>query len=96
MTGEHGIGVEKISFMCPPEVQKSDVGAQRSDGHSAADAHPGIRRYLFSATDIEVMSDVRKVFNPDGRCSPGKLLPTAGGCGMEQIDRSKPGRRAAL
>ncbi|MFV0446433.1 MAG: FAD-binding oxidoreductase [Planctomycetaceae bacterium] len=87
VTGEHGIGVEKISFMCPPSTMASG-GAE-----TAAKAP---RRYLFTATDVEVMSDIRKVFNPDGRCSPGKLLPTAGGCGMEQIDRSKPGRRAAL
>ena len=32
-------------------------------------------------------------FNPQGRLSPGKMLPTAGACGMEQ---KHPGRRAAL
>ena len=68
VTGEHGIGVEKISFM----------------------------DRLFSATDVAVMEDVRKVFNPEGNCSPQKMLPTAGACGMEQIERSHPGRRAAL
>ena len=31
--------------------------------------------------------------NPHGLLSPGKLLPTAGACGMEQVH---PGRRAAL
>ncbi|HUG91981.1 MAG TPA: FAD-linked oxidase C-terminal domain-containing protein [Planctomycetaceae bacterium] len=67
VTGEHGIGVEKISFMDK----------------------------LFSQTDLEVMSDVRSVFNPDGRLSPAKMLPTAGACGMEQIERSHPGKRAA-
>ena len=67
VTGEHGIGVEKISFM----------------------------DRLFSATDVAVMEDVRKVFNPEGNCSPQKMLPTAGACGMEQIERSHPGRRAA-
>src|SRR5436309_1721647 len=55
VTGEHGIGVEKISFMDK----------------------------LFTQADLEVMADVRKVFNPENRCSPGKMLPTAGGCGME-------------
>ncbi len=68
VTGEHGIGVEKISFMDK----------------------------LFTKQDVEVMTDVRNVFNPDGLCSPHKILPTAGACGMEQIERSKPGRRAAL
>jgi len=68
VTGEHGIGVEKISFMDK----------------------------LFSASDVAVMEDVRRVFNPQGLCSPGKILPTAGACGMEHIERSHPGRRAAM
>ena len=68
VTGEHGIGVEKISFM----------------------------KELFSETDLEVMADLRKAFNPDGRLSPNKMLPTAGACGMEEIPKSKPGRKAAL
>jgi len=68
VTGEHGIGVEKISFMDK----------------------------LFTSTDLEVMADIRKVFNPAGRCSPGKMLPTAGACGMEHIERTGTGRRAAL
>ena len=68
VTGEHGIGVEKISFM----------------------------NKLFTETDLSVMKAVRTAFNPSGRCSPGKMLPTAGACGMEQIERNHPGRRAAL
>jgi glycolate oxidase len=68
VTGEHGIGVEKINFMDK----------------------------LFEPNDLAVMADVRMAFNPDGRCSPGKMLPTAGACGMEHIERSHPGRKAAL
>lgn len=68
VTGEHGIGVEKISFM----------------------------DQLFTKSDVDVMTDIRAVFNPEGRCSPGKILPTAGACGMEHIERDKPGRRAAM
>lgn len=68
VTGEHGIGVEKINFM--PK--------------------------LFTETDLEVMQDLREVFNPEGKCSPRKILPTAGACGMEHIERSHPGRQAAM
>lgn len=68
VTGEHGIGVEKISFM----------------------------NRLFSAADLEIMQHVRDAFNSTGLCSPMKMLPTAGGCGMEHIEKSSPGRRAAL
>jgi glycolate oxidase len=68
VTGEHGIGVEKISFM----------------------------NRLFAPADLEVMQRVRRAFNPTGLCSPKKMLPTAGACGTEQIERTAPGRRAAL
>ena len=68
VTGEHGIGVEKISLM----------------------------NRLFTKTDLAVMTDIRGVFNPQQLCSPGKMLPTAGGCGAEHIEKSHPGRRAAM
>jgi glycolate oxidase len=64
VTGEHGIGVEKIDFM--PR--------------------------LFTPEDLGMMMRLRKAFNPEGRCSPAKMLPTAGAC----IEQSKVGRRAAL
>jgi glycolate oxidase len=65
VTGEHGIGLEKLSFM----------------------------NRMFTEDDLNVMSRLRDAINPDGLLSPGKLLPTAGACGMEQVH---PGRRAAL
>jgi glycolate oxidase len=69
VTGEHGIGVEKIDFMDK----------------------------LFTKEDVAVMQRVRAGLNPDGRLSPGKMLPVAGGCGMEhKPTQIKPGRRAAL
>ncbi|HEY3969206.1 MAG TPA: FAD-linked oxidase C-terminal domain-containing protein [Planctomycetaceae bacterium] len=68
VTGEHGIGVEKINFM----------------------------NKLFAPNDLEVMERVRQAFNAGKLCSPQKMLPTAGACGMEQIERKTPGRRAAL
>ena len=63
VTGEHGIGVEKLDFM--PK--------------------------LFSEDSLNAMARVRDVFNPDGRCSPHKLLPTGAGC----IERKSPGRHAS-
>jgi len=65
VTGEHGIGLEKLSFM----------------------------NRMFTDDDLDVMARFRDALNPDGLLSPGKLLPTAGACGMEQVH---PGRRAAL
>ncbi|MDB4637534.1 MAG: FAD-linked oxidase C-terminal domain-containing protein [Planctomycetaceae bacterium] len=66
VTGEHGIGVEKISFMSR----------------------------LFTEDDLEIMGRIRMAMNPTGSCSPSKMLPTAGACGMEHIERSHPGKQA--
>ncbi len=65
VTGEHGIGVEKISLM----------------------------NKLFTQDDLAAMTRLRMAFNPTGRLSPAKMLPTAGACGLEQVH---PGRRAAM
>ena len=53
ISGEHGIGTEKASYM-------------------------GL---LFSESDLDFMSAMRDVWNPGGLCNPGKLFPTAHGCG---------------
>lgn len=65
VTGEHGIGVEKLNLM--PR--------------------------LFTADALAAMHRLRVAFNPTSRLSPGKLLPTAAGCGLEQ---KHPARRAAV
>ena len=65
VTGEHGIGVEKISFM----------------------------NKMFQPGDLAAMTRLREAFNPENRLSPHKMLPTAGGCGVEQ---HHPRRRAAM
>ena len=48
---------------------------------------------MFTESDLAAMKNLREAFNPRGNLSPSKLLPTAGGCGLEQ---KHPGRRAAL
>ncbi|MBV8556789.1 MAG: FAD-binding protein [Planctomycetaceae bacterium] len=63
VTGEHGIGVEKMEFM--PK--------------------------LFTPEDLAAMVALRNTFNPEGRCSPEKMLPSGAGC----IERKSPGRRAS-
>jgi glycolate dehydrogenase FAD-linked subunit len=64
VTGEHGIGVEKLDFM--PK--------------------------LFAPADLEQMLRLRGAFNPENRCSPNKIFPTAGGC----VERVKPARGVAV
>lgn len=48
ITGEHGIGVEKMDYM----------------------------PLIFSRADMQIMKDVKEVFNPTGLCNPGKIFPT--------------------
>jgi FAD/FMN-containing dehydrogenase len=52
ITGEHGIGSEKLEHM----------------------------PMMYGPADLEVMARVRAVFNPDGRCNPGKVLPARAAC----------------
>jgi glycolate oxidase len=52
VTGEHGIGVEKIDFMSKQ----------------------------FSADDLEAMRQLRRVFDPEGRCNPHKMFPDSKRC----------------
>lgn len=52
ITGEHGIGVEKM------------------------DAMP----WLFSEVDMDLMERIKKVFNTNDLCNPGKILPSAKRC----------------
>jgi glycolate oxidase len=53
VSGEHGIGVEKIDFMARQ----------------------------FSPDDLDAMQQLRRVFDPDGRCNPHKLFPGSKRCG---------------
>jgi glycolate oxidase len=64
VTGEHGIGVEKIAQM----------------------------PLLFSPDDLLVMSQLRRVFDPELRCNPGKIFPTPGSC----VETTRPHRQAAM
>ena len=63
VTGEHGIGVEKLDFM----------------------------PLLFTPEDLAMMMRLRTAFNPESRCSPRKMLPTAGAC----IEQSQGGAAGA-
>jgi glycolate dehydrogenase FAD-linked subunit len=64
VTGEHGIGVEKIAQM----------------------------PLIFSPADLMVMSQLRRVFDPELRCNPGKIFPTPGAC----VETTRPHRQAAM
>jgi glycolate oxidase len=64
VTGEHGIGVEKIAQM----------------------------PLIFTPEDLLVMSQLRRVFDPQLRSNPGKIFPTPGAC----VETTRPHRQAAM
>ena len=47
---------------------------------------------LFSPDDLMVMAELRRVFDPDGRSNPNKIIPTPGAC----VEVTTPHRQAAL
>jgi glycolate oxidase len=72
LTGEHGIGVEKIDSM----------------------------PWLFSDLDLDLMERIKRVFNRNELCNPGKIFPTAKRCWETEhgphIAERAPGRGAAV
>jgi glycolate oxidase len=52
LSGEHGIGLEKIGYM----------------------------NQLYTEVDLDEMRKLRDVFNPQGLCNPGKVIPAPGRC----------------
>ena len=44
---------------------------------------------LFNEADLEAMTRVRKVFDPDGRFNPAKLFPTPASCGEIRLEPAK-------
>lgn len=64
LTGEHGIGVEKIAEM----------------------------PLIFTPEDLIVMAELRRVFDPEERSNPNKVIPTPGAC----VEVATPRRQAPL
>ena len=64
LTGEHGIGVEKMGEM----------------------------PLLFSPDDLMAMTELRRVFDPDERSNPRKVIPTPGAC----VEVASPRRQVPI
>jgi glycolate oxidase len=61
ISGEHGIGLEKVDFM----------------------------PLIFSEADLGCMQRLRRAFNPEGLCNPGKIFPSRKAC-VEAGPASRP------
>jgi len=64
LTGEHGIGVEKMGEM----------------------------PLIFSPDDLMVMAELRRIFDPQERSNPNKVIPAPGAC----VEVAAPHRQAPL
>jgi glycolate oxidase len=67
------------------------VGGSVTGEHGIGVEKQALMPKLFAPQDLAAMVAIRNAFNPEGRCSPSKMLPTGGHC----IERSSPGRRAS-
>ncbi len=57
-----------------------DLGGSISGEHGIGSEKLEHVPMMFSPDDLEVMARVRRVFNPDGLCNPGKVLPQRTSC----------------
>lgn len=68
------------------------LGGSATGEHGIGIEKIGQMPLMFSPADLELMQRVRRVFDPEGRCNPGKIFPTPGVC----VETSRPHRRAAV
>jgi len=57
-----------------------DLGGSITGEHGVGSEKLDHIGMMFSPADLDVMARVRAVFDPDGRCNPGKALPSRAGC----------------
>jgi glycolate oxidase subunit GlcD len=57
-----------------------DLGGSISGEHGIGSEKLDYVRMMYGESDLDVMARVRRVWNPDGRCNPDKVLPQRGAC----------------
>lgn len=58
----------------------ASVGGSLSGEHGIGMEKNNVMHLIFSDADLDLMRRVRAVFDPEGRCNPGKVFPTPGRC----------------
>ncbi len=58
-----------------------DVGGSLTGEHGIGLEKKAYMPWLFSATDLEAMAEVKRAFDPENRFNPAKLFPTPVACG---------------
>jgi glycolate oxidase len=67
-----------------------EAGGSITGEHGVGVEKSELMPLMFSDADLELMAEIRRVFNPDDSFNPGKLLPTRKGC-LELSRRVKGG-----
>jgi glycolate oxidase len=62
-----------------------EVGGSISGEHGIGLEKRDFMPWIFSEADLETMAAVKAVFNPTGRCNPGKMFPTRKSCAPGEI-----------
>jgi glycolate dehydrogenase FAD-linked subunit len=58
-----------------------EMGGSITGEHGVGLEKSDLMPLIFSEDDLELMGRIKKLFNPQGRLNPGKLLPTGKICG---------------
>jgi len=69
-----------------------DLGGSLTGEHGIGAEKMAEMPLIFSPDDLIVMSELRRVFDPNQRSNPNKVIPTPGGC----VEVSQPHRQAPL
>src|SRR5499426_4162288 len=62
-----------------------DAGGTISGEHGIGLEKRDFMPWIFSEVDLQTMAAVKAVFNPTGRCNPGKVFPTRKSCAPGEI-----------
>ncbi|HTV59052.1 MAG TPA: FAD-linked oxidase C-terminal domain-containing protein [Verrucomicrobiae bacterium] len=63
-----------------------EMGGSITGEHGVGMEKDRLMPLLFSETDLRLMSGVRDIFNPRALLNPGKIFPTAKGCGEVHVN----------
>jgi len=58
----------------------AEAGGSLSGEHGIGMEKNQLMPLIFDAADLEVMARLKRGFDPEGRCNPGKVFPTPGRC----------------
>jgi glycolate oxidase len=61
------------------------VGGSISGEHGIGLEKADYMPLIFSAADLDCMRRLRRAWNPDGRCNPGKIFPSRKACGEAAV-----------